>query len=273
MRVRGPHSIVAQRALVRQTVRKPREDSGILMGIPATKRGFTLIELMIVITILAVIIAVAVPSLIRSRTAANEGATVGTLRTTATFQAVFKTQIEVDQDGNGVGEYALLGELSSELALRPATNRIASPIYMSQQFNTGGNTGNGVASKCGFYYRLYLSNATPGDPYATGTDKELGGNSAIGGSLPDPMAISRQETAYALYAWPMELRVTGNRCFFSSQSAEIYFCRMLATTYDNISAAPTANAAYESGQPVFRGRIASGATVGNDNNHWFPAGG
>ncbi len=53
-------------------------------------------ELLIVVTIIAVIAAVAIPSFLRSRAAANEGATIGALRTAATFQAVFKTQLEVD---------------------------------------------------------------------------------------------------------------------------------------------------------------------------------
>jgi prepilin-type N-terminal cleavage/methylation domain-containing protein len=237
------------------------------------RKGFSLVELLIVVAIIAIIAAVAIPSLLRSRAAANEGATVGTLRTVATFQAVFRSQGEVDQNSNGVGEYALLGELSSELAMRPATNRIANPIYMSQQFYTGGNTGTGVASKCGFFYKIFLSNATPGDPTATGTDKELGGSSTVGGPVPDPAAISQQETAYALYAWPMQFHVTGSRCFFSNQSAEIYFSKMDATTYDNLTPTPAADAAYVSGATVFRGKIAWGVTRGNDTNHWFPAGG
>ena len=239
----------------------------------AARAGFTLVELLIVVAIIAIIAAVSIPSLLRSRAAANEGATVGTLRTAATFQAVFRSQGEVDQNADGVGEYALLGELSSELALRPGTSRIANPIYMSQQFNTGGNTGNGVASKCGFFYRIYLSNATPGDLTATGTDKELGGNSAIGGPAVDPEAIRMQENSYALYAWPMELHMTGNRCFFSNESADIYFTKMEAATYNNLPATPQANAAYQIGTSVFRGKIASGTTPGNDTNNWFPAGG
>ncbi len=45
------------------------------------RRAFTLIEIMIVLLILSVLIAIAVPSILRSRVAANEGAAMGNLKT------------------------------------------------------------------------------------------------------------------------------------------------------------------------------------------------
>jgi len=236
-------------------------------------KAFTLIELLIVVTIIVIIAAVGIPSLLKSRAAANESATIGSLRTIATFEAVFRQQAEVDQNSNGLGEYGLLGELSSEIALRPSTNRLAQPIYVSQQFRTGGSASTGTAMKSGFMYKIFLSNAAPGDEDAAGSDKELGGTPATGGPAADPTAIMRQEHNFALYAWPAEYRRSGSRCLFVNESAETYFSKMDAATYDNIGAMPAANAAYCTGAPPFRGRIASGATKGNDNNSWFPAGG
>lgn len=50
------------------------------------QKGFTLIELLIVIAIIGIIVAIAIPSLLRSRMSANEAAAVGSLKTIAAGQ-------------------------------------------------------------------------------------------------------------------------------------------------------------------------------------------
>ena len=65
--------------------------------------GFTLIELMIVIAIIAIIAAIAIPNLIEARKGSNEAAAIGALRTISTAQSLFR---EGDKDGNGVFDYA-----------------------------------------------------------------------------------------------------------------------------------------------------------------------
>lgn len=54
--------------------------------------GFTLIELMIVVTIIAIILAIAVPNLLRSRLQSSEAATVGTIRAIVSAETTYNTQ-------------------------------------------------------------------------------------------------------------------------------------------------------------------------------------
>src|SRR5271170_7838159 len=58
---------------------------------PASTRGFSLIELLIVVAIILIVVAIAVPNLLRSRIAANEASAVENLRTITTASVVYNT--------------------------------------------------------------------------------------------------------------------------------------------------------------------------------------
>jgi prepilin-type N-terminal cleavage/methylation domain-containing protein len=69
-----------------------------------SQRGFSLIELLLVVTIVAILAAVGVPSLIKARQAAEKGATVAVLRTVHTNQLMYYSHY---------GRYARLNELNT----------------------------------------------------------------------------------------------------------------------------------------------------------------
>jgi type IV pilus assembly protein PilA len=70
-------------------------------------RGFSLIELLIVVAIIGIIAAIAIPNLLASRRAANEAAALSSLRTISSCQATY-------QATNGVGDFGDLPALGAQ---------------------------------------------------------------------------------------------------------------------------------------------------------------
>jgi len=105
-------------------------------------KGFSLIELLIVVAIILVIAAIAVPSFLRSRIVANESAAVGSLRTLNTAQISYESAYPT------VGYAATLGALAGTSCAPPSSGgaclidtALAGGVRSGYSFNLGGTSG------------------------------------------------------------------------------------------------------------------------------------
>jgi len=234
--------------------------------------GFTLIELMIVVAIIAIIASVAIPRLMAARLSANESAAISTLRSLTSAQAQLQSSGAIDTDADGGGEYGYFGELAGIAPLRitdgaggsaanPTLTDVLNPAVLSAAFGNvvdDGN-GNGVVTRSGYMFGLFL----PG-PVAGGLTPGLA--EAVGGGMNGNVSANNSEILWSCYAWPMNLNQTGNRVFFVNQEGDLMqYNNRGATTYSGATT-PAFDAAY-----TIAGDMASPVAIGvagNDGNTW-----
>jgi prepilin-type N-terminal cleavage/methylation domain-containing protein len=149
-----------------------------------SQQGFSLIELLIVVAIILIIAAIAIPSLIRARMAANEASAVASVRTINTAEVTYSSTYPT------VGYAYQRADLGG--AAPCITPSVTSACIIDSVLTSGTKSGYTLAA------------------FGTG-----GAGTATAPTAPN--------TGYLAVATPATIGQTGTRAFCSDQSAEIYF--------------------------------------------------
>jgi prepilin-type N-terminal cleavage/methylation domain-containing protein len=136
------------------------------------QKGFSLIELLIVVAIILIIAAIAIPNLLRSRIAANEASAVGSLRTINTAQVTYAST------------YPSTGFAPTFVALGPGAAGATASSAAAQLLDnvlgcSAGTSGTVACPKSGYNFYMpvtatngvngfYATNANPISPNQTG---------------------------------------------------------------------------------------------------------
>ena len=147
------------------------------------QRGFSLIELLIVVAIILIIAAIAIPNLMRARMAANESSAVASLRTINTGEITYQSTYPT------VGYATALINLGGTLGAACVPSSTSACLIDSVLANNGNPANSG---KSGFFFTT-----------GTGT---VGAGVNVG---------------YTVLAVPMILNQTGVRAFCAEQDAVV----------------------------------------------------
>lgn len=120
--------------------------------------GFSLIELLIVVAVILIIAAIAIPNFLRARISAHESSAVSSLRTINTAEATYNTTY-----GAGYGNFAQLGS-----AAIPCTPTAANACLLDPDLSAGTKSGYSFTASSLNGGVNYVGSATPITPGVTG---------------------------------------------------------------------------------------------------------
>lgn len=182
------------------------------------RHGFTLIELMIVIAIIAIIAAMAIPSLISSQVGANERSAATGLKTLVAAQVDFRSN---DRDNNRLQDY-WTGDVSGMYRLLDAAGNpiklIELPVAQMDGDPMAAGSAGGLmsaslpplAAKAGYWYTALEQDeqAVPPADYKMTTDPLMGN--------------VHNSIRFGTIAYPDSYSVAGRKLFIVNDSGVIY---------------------------------------------------
>jgi len=237
---------------------------------PSRASGFTVIELLIVIAILTIVAAIAIPKMLSARLAANETSAIATLKAILQAQSQVQSRGAVDTDSDGAGEFAYLGELMGLVPARVSVGGNPGPgvvgvdeLEPSPLLQSLGPVQNGVSEHSGYFFQLWLPTAAVGGAVGGLAEEATGGKTAA--PFPDS---NTSEVMFAAYAWPSNNGRSGEMTFFINQEGVVMRTRNNGPgAYDGLTSMPDFDAALTQPNDLSSTLALNGA-ASNDGNVW-----
>jgi type IV pilus assembly protein PilA len=129
-------------------------------------KGFSLIELLIVVAIILIIAAIAIPNLLRARISANESSAASSVRTVNTAEVSFNSTYPANGYSTGPGGAGLLALGPGVITGCPAAGPLVTAACLLDYNLSKASTV--AASKSGYYFDIGPASAPTNTSYTVG---------------------------------------------------------------------------------------------------------